>query len=157
VLKVISMCLLSLFSFSAPLIRWPESEFKTLTAIWLRAYKNVWNVGRSTAACILTLPRERAGFQVKLRLVTLFDSMLGNFERCHQFDDGLRQMMELAYQEVLTHNACSSLMELQKEAGLLSWNKAGENEFTFACHLANKLDIEVQWDPFNEYTISTSR
>ena len=80
----------------------------------------------------------------------------GNFERCHQFDDGLRQMMKLAYQEDLTHNACSSLMELPKEAGLLSWNKAGENEFTFACHLANKLDIEVQWDPFNEYTISAS-
>ena len=33
-------------------------------------------------------------------------------------------------------------------------NKAGENEFTFACHLANKLDIEVLWEPFNEYTIS---
>jgi len=65
-------------------------------------------------------------------------------------------MMKLAYQEALTDNACSSLMELQKEAGLLSWNKAGENEFTFACHLANKLDIEVQWEPFNEYTISAS-
>jgi len=38
-LKVVSMCLLSLFSFSAPLIRWPEADFKTLTAIWLRAYK----------------------------------------------------------------------------------------------------------------------
>jgi len=64
-LKVMSMCLQSLFSFSAPLIRWPESEFKTLTAIWLRAYKNAWNVGRSTAACILTFPRERGGLQVK--------------------------------------------------------------------------------------------
>jgi hypothetical protein len=40
VLKVVSMCLPSLFSFSAPLIRWPEADFKTLMAIWLRAYKN---------------------------------------------------------------------------------------------------------------------
>jgi len=39
-LKVVSMCLPSLFSFSAPLIRWPEADFKTLMAIWLRAYKN---------------------------------------------------------------------------------------------------------------------
>jgi len=40
VLKVISMCLPSLLLFSAPLIRWPEADFKTLTAIQLRAYKN---------------------------------------------------------------------------------------------------------------------
>jgi hypothetical protein len=82
--------------------------------------------------------------------------MWGNLERCHQFDDGTRQMMRLAYQEALTDNACSNLLELQKEAGLLSWNKAGENEFTFACNLANKLEIEVVWEPFNEYTISST-
>jgi hypothetical protein len=93
---------------------------------------------------------------VKLPLVILFDSMRGNLERCHQFDDGTRQMMRLAYQEALTDNACSNLLELQKEAGLLSWNKAGENEFTFACYLANKLEIEVVWEPFNEYTISST-
>ena len=51
--------------------------------------------------------------------------------------------MRLAYQEALTDNACSNLLELQKEAGLLNWNKAGENEFIFACYLANKLEIEV--------------
>jgi len=52
-------------------------------------------------------------------------------------------MTKLAFQDALTDNACSNLRELQKEAGLLSWNKASEHEFTFACHLANKLDIEV--------------
>ena len=93
---------------------------------------------------------------MKLPLVTLFDSIWGNLERCHQFDDGTRQVMRLAYQEALTDNACSNLLELQKEAGLLSWNKAGENEFTFACYLANKLEIEVVWEPFNEYTISST-
>jgi len=72
---------------------------------------------------------------VKLPLVTLFDSMWGNLEKCHQFDDGTRQMMKPAYQEALTDNACPNLLKLQKEAGLL-WNKAGENEFTSACHLA---------------------
>ena len=116
-LKVVSMCLPPLFSFSAPLIRWPEAE-KILTAIWLRAYNSAWNIGRSTAACLLIFPRENGGLQVKLPLVTLFDSMWGNLERCHQFDDGTRQMMRLAYQEALTDNACSNVFELQKEAGL---------------------------------------
>jgi len=35
-LKVISMCLPSLFSFSAPPIDWPESDLKLLTAVWIR-------------------------------------------------------------------------------------------------------------------------
>jgi len=39
-LKVISMCLPSLFSFSAPLIYWLESDLKFLTAVCVRAYKN---------------------------------------------------------------------------------------------------------------------
>jgi len=68
------MCL----PLSAPLIRWPEADFKILNAIWLRAYKNVWNIGRITAACFLTFPRENGGLQVKLPLATLFDSMWGN-------------------------------------------------------------------------------
>jgi len=82
-LKVVSMCLSSLLSFSAALIRWLEKDFKTVTVIWLRAYQNAWNIGRSTAACLLTFPRENAGLQVKLPLVTLFDTMWGNLERCH--------------------------------------------------------------------------
>jgi hypothetical protein len=60
-LKVVSMCLPPLFSFSSPLIRWPEADFKILTAVWLQAYKNAWNIGRSTAACLLTFPRENGG------------------------------------------------------------------------------------------------
>ena len=84
------MCLPSLFSFSAPLIRWPEVDFKNLTAIRLRAYKNALNIGCSTAACLLTFPRENGGLQVKLPLVTLYDSIWRNVERCHQFDDGAR-------------------------------------------------------------------
>jgi len=155
-LKVVSMCLPSLFSISATFIRWPEADFKILTAIWLRAYKNAWNIGRSTAACLLIFPRENGGLQVKLPLVTLFDSMWGNLERCRQFDDGTRQMMKFAYQEALLDHACSNLLELQKEAGLLCWNKAGENEITFACHLANKLETKILWEPFNEYTISST-
>jgi len=64
-LKVVSMCLPQLFSFSAPLIRWPDADFKILTAVWLQAYKNAWNIGCSTAACLLTFPRENGGLQVK--------------------------------------------------------------------------------------------
>jgi len=30
------------------------------------------------------------------------------------------------------------------------------NEFTFACYLVNKLEIEVLWEPFNENTISST-
>ena len=51
--------------------------------------------------------------------------------------------MEVAYNEALDTNCCHNLAELQEEAGLLPWNKATKNEFTFACHLAKILDISV--------------
>ena len=103
---------------------------------------------------LLSFPKQSEGLQVKLPLVTLFDFMRGNLERCHQFDDGTRQMMKLAYQEALANNVCSNLLEIQKEVGPLDWNKAGENGFTFASHLTNKLEIEIIWDTFNRNTIA---
>jgi len=74
-LQVISMCLPSLVSFSPPLIDWPESDLKLLIAIWVRAYKNALNLGKNTATCLFTFPRERGGLQVKLLLGTLFTSV----------------------------------------------------------------------------------
>jgi len=74
-LKVISMCLPSLFSFSAPLIDWPESDLKLLTTVWVRAYTNAWNLGKSIANCIFTFLREKGGLEVKRSLATLFTSV----------------------------------------------------------------------------------
>jgi len=98
-LKVISTCLPSLFSFSAQLIDWPESDLKLLTAVWVRAYKNAWNIRKRTATCLLTFPRDKGGLQVKPPLGTLFTSVWGNLERCSQSDDGTRQMLAFCYQE----------------------------------------------------------
>jgi len=148
-LKVISMCLPSLFSFSAPLIDLPEADLKTLTAVWVRAYKNAWNSAKGTATCLFTYPREQGGLQVKLPLGTLFSSIWGNLERYSQFDDGTRQMLELTYHEALADNGCLNLLELQDAAQHLGWKRASTNEVTFACYLASKLEIRVEWDPFN--------
>ena len=155
-LKVISMCLPSLFSFSAPLIDWPESDLKTLTAIWVRAYKNAWNLGKSTATCLFTFPREKGGLQVKLPLGTLFTSVWGNLERCSQLDDGTRQMLAISHREALHEHGCLNLLELQDATQYISWKQASKNEVTFACYLVNKLDIRVEWDPFNPDLIASS-
>ena len=57
-----------------------ESDLKLLTAVWIRAYKNAWNLGKSTANCLFTFPRDKGGLQVKLPLGTLFTSVWGNLE-----------------------------------------------------------------------------
>jgi len=108
-LKILSMCLPSLFSFSAPLIDWPESDLKLLTAVWIRAYKNAWNLEKSTANCLFTFPGDKGGLRVKLPLGTLFTSVWGNLERNSQFDDGTRQMLASCYQEALQENECLDL------------------------------------------------
>ena len=77
---------------------------------------------------------------------TIFDLIWGHLERCNQFDDGTRQMMEFAYREVLDTHCCHNLAELQEEAGFLTWNQAIRSEFTFACHLAEIIEIGVNWD-----------
>jgi len=182
-LEVISMCLPCFSSFSALLIDWPESDLKLLTAVWVRAYTNAWNLVESTATCLstfyltavwvraytnawnlvestatclFTFSREKGGLQVKLPLGTLFTSVWGNLERCSQFDDGTRQMLAMCYQEALQENGCLDLLELQDALQHLSWKAASTNEVTFACYLANKLDIRVERDPFHPDVIASA-
>jgi len=101
---------------TAAFFQWLEADFKILTAIWLRAYKNSWNIGRSTAACLLIFPRGNGGLQVKLPLVTLFDYTWSNLERCHQFDDNTRQIMKNSHAK----------MPSQAMHAQISWN-SGKN------------------------------
>ena len=35
-----------------------------LTAVWIRAYKNAWNLGKSTANCLFTFPRDKGGLRI---------------------------------------------------------------------------------------------
>jgi len=54
-------------------------------------------------------------------------------------------MLATCYQEALQENSCLDLLELQDASQHLSWKAAITNEVTFACYLANTLDIQVEW------------
>jgi len=59
-------------------------------------------------------------------------------------------MLAMCYQEALQENGCLELLELQSASQHMSWKAASTDEVTFACYLANKLDIRVGWDPFHQ-------
>ena len=46
--------------------------------------------------------------------------------------------------------------DLQFEAEFLTWDQAGQNSFTFACHLTSTIGIRVNWDPFNPDWIASA-
>jgi len=46
--------------------------------------------------------------------------------------------------------------DLQFDAEFLTWDQAGENSFTFACHLRSTIGIRVSWDPFNPDWIASA-
>jgi len=46
-------------------------------------------------------------------------------------------------------------LELQDASQHLSWKAASANEVTFACYLANKLDIRVEWELFHPDLIAS--
>ena len=65
-------------------------------------------------------------------------------------------MLALCYQEALQENGCLDLLELQDASQHLSWKAASANEVTFACYLANMLDIRVEWAPFHPDLIASA-
>jgi len=65
-------------------------------------------------------------------------------------------MLALCYQDALQENGCLGLEELQVASQHLSWKAASTNEVTFACYLANKLDIRVELDPIHPDLIASA-
>jgi len=65
-------------------------------------------------------------------------------------------MLVLSFQEALQENGCLDLLELQDASQHLSWKVASAHEVTFACYLAYKLDIRVQWQPFHPDLIASA-
>jgi hypothetical protein len=65
-------------------------------------------------------------------------------------------MLAICYQEALQEIGCLDLLELQDASRYLSWKVASTNEVNFACYLANKLDIRVEWDPFHPDLIASA-
>jgi len=65
-------------------------------------------------------------------------------------------MLAICYQEALQENTCFDLLELQDTSQHLSWKAASTNEVAFACYVANKLEIRVEWDPFHPDLIESA-
>jgi len=65
-------------------------------------------------------------------------------------------MLAICYQEALQENGCLDLLELQDASQHLSWKTTSTDEVTFACYLANKLDIRVEWDQFHPELITSA-
>ena len=64
--------------------------------------------------------------------------------------------VSLCYQQALQENGYLDLLELQDASQHLSWKAASANEVTFACYLANKLDIRVEWELFHPDLIASA-
>jgi len=58
-------------------------------------------------------------------------------------------LAEVTYQDALLKHGCLNLKDLQFEAKFLTWNKASQNTFVFACHLTSTFSIKVSWEPFH--------
>jgi len=121
----------------------------------MRAYKMACGVSQSTASCILRLPAELGGRNLPTPLAAVCETLWNHLESCCFGLGGLRELLFLEYQEALNMWHCSDLTELQRAVARhnLTWHRASENRFTFACFLANMLKITLLWQPFPKDSI----
>ena len=65
-------------------------------------------------------------------------------------------MLALCYKEALQENGCLDLLDIQDASQHFSWKAASTNAVSFACYLANKLGIRVEWEPFHPDLIASA-
>ena len=110
----------------------------------------------NTSTALFTFPKDRGGLQIKMPRAIICSATWGHLTRCCQFDDETRQLAEITYKDALEKHGCLDMEDLQFEAEFLSWDQAGQNSFTFACHLTSTIGIRVNWDPFNPDWIASA-
>ena len=154
-LSLVSMTLPSYVRFPSGVLSWTIGALRTLDRLWMRAYKMACGVSQSTASCILRLPAELGGRNLPTPLAAVCETLWNHLESCCLGSGGLRELFFLEYQEALNRWHCSDLTELQRAVARhnLTWHRASENRFTFACFLANMLKITLMWQPFPKDSI----
>jgi len=110
----------------------------------------------NTSTALFTFPKDLGGLQRKLPRAILCSATWGHLVRCCQFDDGTRQLAEITYKDALEKYRCLDIEDFQFEAEFLTWDQAGQNSLTFACHLTSTIGIRVSWDPFNPDWIASA-
>jgi len=155
-LRLIECTLAPLLAFLGLVIIWPEKEFKRLTAAFVRCNKEAWQMSPNTSTALFTFPKDRGGLQIKMPRAIICSATWGHLTRCCQFDDETRQLAEITYKDALEKHGCLDMEDLQFEAEFLTWDQAGQNSFTFACHLTSTIGIRVNWDPFNPDWIASA-
>ena len=110
----------------------------------------------NTSTALSTFHKDQGGLQIKMPRAIICSAAWGHLTRCCQFDDGTRQLAEIAYKDVLEKHGCLDMEDLQFEAEFLTWDQTSQNSFTFACHLTSTIGIWVSWDPFNPDWIASA-
>ena len=71
------------FRYSAALVPWTTKELERFEAVWVQAYKWAWDLPRTTASDVFTLP---AGMEY-LRPVVMAQELCRHLQRCLKHED----------------------------------------------------------------------
>ena len=149
-LTLVSMTLPSLLRFSGCVVPWSKAQLQKLDSLWMYAYKLACWLPASTASCLLRFPTTLGGRALPTPLGVLCHTVWGHLERCCAREGGLLTLARAEYEESLTSLQCSSLLEVQEALRVRDtpWHQTLHNQFSYACFLAQSLDIQVLWNPF---------
>jgi len=154
-LSLVSMTIPSYVRFPSGVISWTGSSLLKLDRLWMQAYKMAWGVSRSTASCIMRFPSDLGGRNLPTPLAVICETVWSYLESCCFDMGGLRELLLLEYKEALSTWGCHDLAELQRAvaSNKLTWRQATTNRYTYACFLANMLNITLVWEPFPKEAI----
>jgi len=81
------------FLCSAALIEWSESELNDVKRLCFQAFKNSWDLPRSTASALFIFAKTDAGQESTLPMAVVTQELLLHAERCMRHEDVSKQIM----------------------------------------------------------------
>jgi len=131
--------------FSAALIEWSESELNDVKRLCVQAYKNAWNLPRSTASALFIFPKTHAGKESTLPMAVLTQKLLLHAERCMRHEDMSRNIVMAGLNRTLDEWSCDSFVELIEEMELWMWDDATGDFWSRLAKALQQSKISVTW------------
>ena len=154
--RLLNMCIIPLFTFTAGIVNWTQTELNHINSIWAGVRKYAWKLPLQTSSAPFTTAEKHGGLDYEPAESFLLKTQHNVIEQCLQHDDELRQILITSTKDALrlmgvnTIREASTALKLNKHNDICQWNPVIRH-----LRWLSNINDEIETDLFDLDPLST--
>ena len=157
--RLLNMCIIPLFTFTAGIVNWTQTELNQVNSIWAGVRKYAWKLPLQTSTAPFTTAETQGGLEYEPAESFLLKTQHNTIEQCLQHDDELRTLLIDSTQAALyqmgvnTTNEATAALRLQKHNDICQWNPVIRH-LRWLASIGEGIDTDIFDTPTQQTTLT---